>query len=152
MERNSHITLRPASSADLDVLAIMNKQLIEDEKHDNPMSVSELKQRMEGFIAGDYLALLGMEKDNIIGYALVNKNAKPLYLRQFFIRREERRKGHGRRLFYSLLEYLNTDTIDIEVLAWNETGKSFWESLQFGPRSIYMRYEGKQKGKAYGKL
>ena len=31
------LVIRPCSDTDLDELAVMHKQLIEDEKHDNPM-------------------------------------------------------------------------------------------------------------------
>ena len=141
-----NIHIRPATPMDINVLASMNKQLIEDEKHDNPMTVRQLKERMEGFLSGDYTALLFAGGDGVtIGYALVNKTTDPLYLRQFFICRDERRKGYGRRFFYKLLDYLGVETIDIEVLAWNDAGKAFWECLDFKPRSVYMRYEGGEK-------
>ncbi len=54
----SPILIRPATNADTERLASLNQQLIEDEKHDNPMTVPQLKERMEGFIAGDYIALI----------------------------------------------------------------------------------------------
>ena len=142
----NNIFLRPATTADLDALASMNKQLIEDEQHDNPMTLPQLKERMEGFLEGDYTALICVDSaDNIVGYALVNQAAKSFYLRQFFICRGERRKGYGRRFFHMLLKHLNTDTIDIEVLTGNEAGKAFWESLGFKPRSVYMRYEERKQ-------
>ena len=138
-----NITIRPAAFSDAGALAAMNKQLIEDEKHDNPMTVPQLKERMEGFLSGDYTAVFCIgENADIIGYALINKTVNPMYLRQFFIRRDERRKGYGRQFFLKLLDYLNTDTIDIEVMFWNDPGKAFWESLRFKPRSVYMRYAG----------
>ena len=141
-----NITIRPATVADAGDLAVMNKQLIEDEKHDNPMTMPELKERMAGFLSGDYNALFCVDENAaILGYALINNNVKPTYLRQFFICRDQRRKGYGRQFFHKLLEYLNTDTIDIEVMVWNETGKAFWESLNFQPRSVYMRYGGNKK-------
>jgi hypothetical protein len=40
------------------ILDVMNKQLIEDEQHDNPMDVAALKERMNGFIHNDYDAYL----------------------------------------------------------------------------------------------
>ena len=137
------ISIRLATLADIEELAAMNNQLIEDEKHDNPMTIPQLKERMEGFLAGDYEAILCTDdRGKTVGYALINKAVKPLYLRQFFICRDERRKGHGRQFFYGLLEYLDVDTIDIEVLAWNASGKAFWENLNFQPRSICMRFGG----------
>ena len=136
----------PCTQADTEILAAMNKQLIEDERHDNPMDIPQLQERMAGFLSGDYIAVFcADDKSNILGYALVNKTASPLYLRQFFICRESRRKGYGKQFFSQLLEYLGTDMIDIEVIVWNEAGKAFWENLGFQPRSIYMRYEEAQQ-------
>ncbi|MCL6613628.1 MAG: GNAT family N-acetyltransferase [Firmicutes bacterium] len=127
----------------LDLLVHMNKQLIEDERHDNPMTLQELKERMRMFISTSYKAFIFQKDGQVIGYALVDMTRKPLYLRQFFIDRGCRRKGFGATAFHLLLEELKTDTIDIEVLSWNEAGIGFWKSLGFKERSIYMRYERK---------
>jgi hypothetical protein len=90
------ITIRLATVADAEELAVMNKQLIEDEKHDNPMTMPELKERMAGFLSGDYDALFCVDENAaILGYALVNVKAKPIYLRQFFMCRDRHRKGYG---------------------------------------------------------
>jgi len=35
---------------DLELLAILNKQLIEDERHDNPMTADQLRARISEFI------------------------------------------------------------------------------------------------------
>lgn len=121
-------------------LARFNKQLIEDEGHDNPMSVDELQARMEHFIGSDYTAVSFIEAQKVVGYALVETVSIPVYLRQFFICREHRRKGYGRLAFAELLKYLKTEAIDIEVLHWNLVGIAFWESLGFEARSLYMRY------------
>lgn len=120
-------------------LACLNKELIEDEGHDNPMSIEELKTRMEDFISGEYRAVYFIEGQEIIGYALVKTTSTPYYLRQFFICREHRRKGYGQQAFTKLLENLDVETIDLEVLHWNHTGIAFWEKLGFTPRSVYMR-------------
>jgi GNAT superfamily N-acetyltransferase len=74
------------------------------------------------------------------GTALVNASAAPLYLRQFFIRREKRRQGLGRQAFHVLLNHLNIETIDIDVYVWNEAGRAFWKSLGFFERAVSMRY------------
>lgn len=49
---NSDILIIECTDDDLDWLARMNKQLIEDEQHDNPMNVDQLKARM---IIGNFL-------------------------------------------------------------------------------------------------
>jgi predicted acetyltransferase len=136
-----NIILSLCKNEDTDLLARMNKQLIEDEKHDNKMNIEQLKERMNNFIISDYNAYFFKHRDSIVGYALVNVNKNPLYLRQFFICREFRRKGYGKLAFENLIKLLKTDTVDIEVMVWNEVGRCFWKSLGFEERSMYMRYE-----------
>lgn len=46
----------------------------------------------------------------------------------------------GTEAFEELLQFLKVETIDIEVLPWNETGMRFWKSLGFKEISRYMRY------------
>ena len=127
------------SREDIPQLAIFNKRLIEDEKSDNPMSVSELEKRMDDFLKTEYDAYFFEADSAIVGYALVKKSCSPLYLRQFFIGREYRKNHYGTEAFHALLEYLNVDSIDIEVLSGNEAGNRFWESLEFKEISRYMR-------------
>jgi GNAT superfamily N-acetyltransferase len=138
----NEVTIQICSDKDLDLLAKLNKQLIEDEKHNNQMKVEQLKERMKGFINSDYRAYKFENLGEIVGYALVNHSRQPLYLRHFFICRQSRRKGYGKMAFKKLLELLNTKDIDIEVMYWNNTGYGFWKSLGFNERSIYMRLEG----------
>ena len=135
------IQIRVCSDEDLDLLAVLNKQLIEDEQHDNKMNVEQLRERMNGFINTDYKAYLFEKGSKVIGYALVNHTRKPLYLRQFFICRDVRRQGYGKTTFNKLLELLKTEIIDIEVMSWNGRGIGFWRSLGFKDRSIYMRFD-----------
>lgn len=127
------------SQDDIPQLAVFNKQLIEDEKSDNPMSVKELESRMDGFLKTEYDAYFFEVDKVIVGYALVKNSCTPLYLRQFFIGREYRKNHCGTEAFHALLEYLNVDSIDIEVLSRNEQGNRFWESLGFKEVSRYMR-------------
>lgn len=137
----NEITIQVCSKEDLDLLAQLNKQLIEDENHDNRMTIEQLKARMEEFIGTDYTAYLFKIKEKTIGYALVNRKREPVYLRQFFICRDSRKNGYGRMAFDMLLELLGTDRLDIEVMYWNERGYGFWKSLGFKERSVYMRFE-----------
>ena len=126
---------------DVPQLAFFNKQLIEDEKSNNPMSIEELEGRMTGFLNTEYDAYFFLVDEVVVGYALVKKTCTPLYLRQFLIAREYRRKHYGMEAFHSLLEYLGVEQLDIEVLPWNERGMRFWESFGFKEISRYMRFE-----------
>ena len=138
---NDKILIQKCTLADVPQLALLNKQLIDDEKSNNTMSIKELEDRMHGFINTEYDAYYFMKHDDIIGYALVKNTCNPLYLRQFLIEREYRKNLYGTSAFRCLLEHLNVDSIDIEVLPWNEPGIRFWESLGFHEVSRYMRLE-----------
>lgn len=120
-------------------LAVLNRQLIEDERSDNKMDIDELTERMTGFLKGDYKAYLFTENGDTVGYALVNFAVSPLYLRQFLIDRKYRRRHMGQKAFALLMDELKTDSIDLEVLSWNEPGMMFWTKCGFTERSRYMR-------------
>lgn len=122
-------------------LAVMNKMLIEDEQSDNPMNVEELQNRMAGFLSGDYTAFFFTEQEEIIGYALIRHTSDPVYLRQFFIDRPYRGQHKGQQAFRELMAHLGLDTVDIDVLPWNERGMSFWKSCGFAETCVSMRYK-----------
>ena len=126
---------------DVSRLAALNKMLIEDEQSSNPMGIEELRDRMLGFLSGDYSAFFFMEDDAVIGYALVRHTSDPVYLRQFFIDRPYRGRHEGQQAFRELMAHLGVDTVDIDVLPWNERGLSFWKSCGFAETCISMRYK-----------
>lgn len=135
------MVIRKCKLEDIPKLALLNKQLIEDEKSDNPMSIQELEERMTGFLNTEYDAYFFMVDEDIVGYALVKNSCRPLYLRQFLIDRKYRKHHYGTEAFNSLIQYLEVKRIDIEVLSWNEAGNRFWESCGFKDISRYMRFE-----------
>jgi len=135
--------IKNCSFEDILSLAEMNQQLIEDEKAETNLNMQQLEERMKEFISSEYRAFIFYENKKIIGYALCNMFKKPVYLRQFFICRGERRKGYGKQAFNELLDYLNIREIDIDVYAWNKTGVAFWKSLGFEKRCYSMRYKSK---------
>ena len=133
--------IRECNNQDVPQLAVMNKHLIEDEKSNNLMRVEELEQRMQGFLSSDYKAYLFVEDESVLGYALVRHTSTPCYLRQFYIKREFRRQHYGKTAFELLMKYIQADTIDIDVLPWNERGRLFWKSCGFEETCISMRYK-----------
>ncbi len=65
-----------------------------------------------------------------------------VYLRQFYIERQQRRRGLGRRAFTLLAQ---TDfpagcRVEIDVLATNPVGQQFWAALGFMPYSAAMHW------------
>ncbi len=131
----------PCTVCDAPTIARMNAQLIEDEKAETDLTVAQLTQRMQGFLNAQYRAFFFVVEERCVGYALCDLERSPAYLRQFFIRREERRKGYGKQAFYALLAHLSLTEIDLDVYCWNEAGVAFWQSLGFESRYIAMRYK-----------
>ena len=57
---NDKITIRKCNLNDIPKLALMNKQLINDEKSNNTMTINELEERMLGFLNSEYDAYFFM--------------------------------------------------------------------------------------------
>jgi predicted acetyltransferase len=96
------IELRPASADDAPLLARLNKHLIEDEGSDNLMSVAELETHMRQMLTVDYEAFMFYSDDGLLGYALLRISQNLMYLRQFFICSEIRRRGFGKAALLTL--------------------------------------------------
>lgn len=99
--------LQKCTIKDVPKLALLNKQLIDDEKSDNVMNINELECRMKRFIETDYSAYFFIEDSQIIGYALIRNTSDPVYLRQFLIDRKYRKQHYGVRAFQMLIQQLN---------------------------------------------
>lgn len=135
--------LQIATLEDVPELAAMNRMLIEDEGSDNPMSVSELEERMRRWLTGNhYEAVLITRHNEIVGYGLYreerdayNRDQMNIIIRQFFIKRTYRRRGIGRVAFEQVVSTLFPPdaVIILEVLNTNLQGRSFWERLGFEP-------------------
>jgi GNAT superfamily N-acetyltransferase len=135
------ISIREAGEEHTSSLFNMNKQLMEDEQYDRALSDEDLQKRWTSFLSElRYRVLLFLESGDVIGYAVVHMDQEPLYLRHFFIKREYRKKGYGTKSFNTMLEYLDTDTIDLDVMSWNQRGYDFWRSLGFQERCKMMSY------------
>jgi len=126
----------------------MNRQLIEDEGSRNPMTVSELENRVRSWIGGEWHVVLFEVQAKATGYAVFQTRsddylpATPtVYIRQFFIMQEARGKGLGRRAFAALAAtcFPAGAQISLDVLATNPSGLRFWESLGFTTYCITMR-------------
>lgn len=137
--------LQKCSIQDVGKLALFNKQLIEDEKSDNAMDLMDLERRMKEFLETEYDAYFFIENSQIIGYALLRVTSNPVYLRQFFIDRDHRKRHYGTQAFHMLLEYLGIKEIDLDVLPWNKRGLAFWKQCGFSETCIAMKYK-EQRG------
>lgn len=124
---------RFATLKDAALLAELNHQLIRDEGHRNPMTVPQLAKRMKSWLRGEYRAVLFAQRRRIVAYALYRNDGDAVYLRQFFVGREHRRRGVGRRAMEILTrEIIPRGTrLRLEVLVHNRAGHQFWKAVGF---------------------
>lgn len=127
-----------ATLDDAPLLARLNKQLIEDEGHANPMTVPELEARMRGWLAGEYDAVLFARDAAIVAYALYRAEEEGIYLRHLFVTRERRRQGIGREAIELLMTRIwPTGThITVEALAHNAAALAFYRAVGFSDYAI----------------
>ena len=127
------MTFRAATLDDCSCLAELNHQLILDEGHRNPMTVSDLEQRMRDWLSGEYRAVVYEDAGEVVAYALFREHEREIYLRQLFVVRHRRSQGLGRRA----LEILRTQIwpkhkrLTVDVLTANKRAISFWRSVGY---------------------
>lgn len=128
------MTFRIATMDDCRLLAEMNHQLLQDERHRNRfMTLPQLEERMRGFLSGEYRAVIFEEGGDIVAYALYREQPDEIYLRQLFVRRDRRRRGHGRRA----IEILRSDVwpqnkrLTVDVLLHNTDAIAFWRAVGY---------------------
>lgn len=131
---------RFADGRDAPLLGLMNFNLIRDIGLPNRLTVAALEQRMLDWLASDYRAVIFERETGPAGYALFRNEPEYVYLRQFFVVREQRRHGIGR----SALAWLKgtvwsgCERIRIDVLPENRAAVAFWHSVGFSDQSITM--------------
>ena len=137
---------RFATIDDTAVLAVMNKQLTEDEQHRNQFKSEQwFKDRMIQFLNDDYTAVL-FEKESVVAYALYRNHPEhedTIYLRQIFVSRDYRRQGIGREAINMLKNDIwpKEKRLTVEVLYHNEVARKFYQSV--GYKEYYLELEMK---------
>ena len=134
------LVFRVATAADAPQLASWNQQLIEDEGHDNTMSLEELVARMRTWLTTEYQALVFEDPTTPTpaAYALFRRTPEWIHLRQFFVARDRRRRGIGARAVALLCaEVFPPDkSVIVEAMAWNHAALSFWRAVGFADRYV----------------
>jgi RimJ/RimL family protein N-acetyltransferase len=130
-----------SSEKDCYELACFNKALIDDGGSNNTMTFEELENRMHKFLSEGYIAIIFEVDKAHIGYTLVDRSKTPIFIRQFFIAKQFRRKGYGSTAFNKLIDFLNIDKVDLSVLASNNIGYKFWTKCGFASYEIVMHYK-----------
>lgn len=131
---------RFATAEDALLLAPLNKELIRDEGHRNPMDIDQLAERMADWLRGEYRAVIFEEDSSPVGYALFRREPEYVYLRQLFVLPTYRRKGIARNAMNWLWRnaWLDAPRLQIEVLLENETACAFWRAVGFQEYSLTM--------------
>jgi GNAT superfamily N-acetyltransferase len=127
------MTFRCATLNDCALLAELNHQLIRDEGHRNPMTIPELEQRMKGWLASEYAAVIFEDSGEVVAYALYREQSEEIYLRQLFVVRNRRRQGIGRQAMEWLRSKIwpKNRRLTVEVLFQNEAATAFWRSVGY---------------------
>ena len=113
-------------------LAVLNKRLIEDERHPNPMNVDQLTQRMSDWLQGEYTVYLAILHGEIVAYSLYRGDGDHYYLRQLYVERDFRRRGIATQLLDWMYQHVWTDKkVRLDVLAHNKEAIAFYESYGF---------------------
>jgi predicted acetyltransferase len=129
---------RTANLNDCPLLAELNRQLIQDEGHRNPMSLSELERRMKEWLSEDYAAVLFEDGGEVVAYALFREQADEVYLRHLFVIRSKRRKGIGRKAMQILRSRIwpMDKRLTVSVLISNQTAIDFWRAVGYRDYSM----------------
>lgn len=127
------MNFRRATLNDCALLAELNHQLIRDEGHRNPMTVTELAERMKVWLASEYAAVIFEDGGETVAYALFREEPKEIYLRQLFVARHRRRHGIGRQAVDILRTKIwpKNKRLTVDVLVQNQAAIAFWRAVGY---------------------
>ena len=133
------MNFRRAALGDAALLAELNHQLLHDEGHRNKkMSLPELEQRMRGWLAAEYAAVIFEDGGEVVAYALYREQPEEIYLRQLFVRRNRRRQGVGRCAVEILRSQIwpRNKQLTVDVLVHNTAAIAFWRAVGYQDYSL----------------
>ncbi|MBN2983276.1 GNAT family N-acetyltransferase [Cohnella algarum] len=97
---------------------------------------------MRSWLRGEWEIEILLNDEQVIGYAVFRlgeddfePDEKFVYLRQFYIRREHRRKGYGTGALAHLIRFSFPEgaKVCVDVLNANARGVRFWRKFGFEP-------------------
>ncbi len=133
---------RRCTPADAEVLGPLNAQLSEDEGAAVGTPSAYRERAREWLTTGRYEAAVAEVDGDPVGYVVWRRDPDygDVYVRQFFVAREHRGRGLGRRLFEEAVSaFWPGDVLRLDVYDSNPRGGVFWESLGFVAYSRLMR-------------
>lgn len=121
-----------ADLSNVEKLAELNKRLIEDERHPNPMNVQQLARRMAAWLQGEYTCYMATEHGLTLAYCLFRDEGDYYYLRQLFVESAYRRQGIATQLLDWMYQHIWIDKkVRLDVLAHNTAAIAFYKAYGF---------------------
>lgn len=157
MDTDSATTLvRPARPDDAaDILRIIT-ELARFERSPSPVALTKERIRADGFGPNRRFEVLLAETDGRVCGAVVLfegysswQGAPTLVIHDLFVAEDARGGGAGRALVTAaarLAVERGCGRMDVNVLAWNDRGRRFYESLGFGALEDWVPYRLDQDG------
>ena len=134
------VTVAKAGLGSAAELAHLNRQLIEDEGHPNPMTVAELTERMVNWLRGDYECYVARRGGRTLGYCVYRESPEYYYLRQLFVVRDYRRRGTATRLLdWMYVPVWGAKPVRLDVFTHNTDAVAFYRA--YGFRVAVLRME-----------
>lgn len=131
--------IRPATPADVPIIAALIRELAEYERLTHAVAFDEIELGEHLFGAQPYAeVLMAEESGEVVGFALFFYNfstfrGKPgMYLEDLFVRPQHRGQGHGKELFLSVARRAverGCARMEWAVLDWNEPAIGFYKKL-----------------------
>jgi len=131
--------------SEIPLVAKWNVQLHEDEGS-KPMSIEAAEKRYRRWLReNSYKGVIFKVDGAPIGYVIYehrkehpdSRDTEAIYIRQFFIAREFRRKGYGTAAFTIVVDKFvpSNTSVKLNVKSSNPLGQQFWETLGFKPEN-----------------
>ena len=132
------MNFRLATLKDAPLLGRLNVQLIEDEGHRSPLTVTQLTDRMRDWLATVYTGVIFEDERGVVAYAVYQEEVDQVYLRQFFVVRDRRRQGLGRLAMHLLFREIwpQKKRLTVSVLADNLPARAFWRAVGYTDYSL----------------
>ncbi|MHB1317797.1 MAG: GNAT family N-acetyltransferase [Anaerolineae bacterium] len=143
---DAKISYRDATADDAPLLARLNRELIEDEGHRNPMTVPELEERMRGWLSGEYRATLFERGGRVVAYALYRSQGNAIHVRHLYVVRDSRRQGIATRVVRLLAAEVwpQHARVSLDVLVGNAGALAFYRKLGFRPYALTLEIDGQE--------
>jgi ribosomal protein S18 acetylase RimI-like enzyme len=139
MPNDPEIVIRPANLSDVQTLAVLNKRLIVDENHPNPMDINQLTERMSSWLTTEYHGFLYVMEEVVAAYCLYREEVDFYYLRHLYVDRKFRRQGIGTYLLDWMFAHLWQDKeVRLDVLVENQRAIAFYQQYGFQTRILRM--------------